>query len=83
MRQKLDAVLEILDFFIPFEVLSGVGLVFAAENIADAYITTGTVPMVWIKVYVVFIVFIGIGRYASASSDEREELSDELDELVD
>ena len=83
MLDKLDAFIEIVDFFIPFEVLSGIGLVFAAENIVEAWLMSGSIPMVWVYIYLVFITLIGVGRYFSADDDELDELSDDFDELTE
>lgn len=83
MRRDLQALAGILNFIIPFEVVSAIGLVFALENIVEAYVTTGTIPMIWVQVYVVFIVLVGVVRLATADEEEMEELEDDFDELRD
>jgi len=82
-RENLKAIAGVLNFFIPFEVVSGIGLVFAMENVVDAWLTTGTVPMIWVYVYIVFALGIGLVTYLSADEEELEELSDDLDEIAD
>lgn len=81
MKDDLEAILGILDFIIPFEVVAAVGLVFAAENIVEAYIATGKVPIVWVQVYAVVVIVLAIVRYLSANEEELEDLEDDIDEI--
>jgi len=73
----------VLNFFVPFEVVSGIGLVFTMENIVDAWLSTGEVPMIWLQVYIVFALEIGVVTYLSADEEALEELADDLDEITD
>lgn len=83
MKDNFQAILGIVDFIIPFEVVSALGLVFTAENILEAYVTTGEIPMVWVWLYLVFVVAIGIVRLATANEEEIDVLEDDLEELTD
>lgn len=81
MKDNLQAVLGILDFIIPFEVVAAVGLVFAAENIVDSFVTTGEIPIVWVQVYIIVIIIIAGVRYLTADENEIEDLEDDIDEI--
>lgn len=81
MKDNFQAILGILDFIIPFEVVAAVGLVFAAENIVESYVTTGEIPIVWLQVYVVVILIVAGARYLAADDDEIEDLEDDIDEI--
>lgn len=83
VRETVEAIVGVVDFFIPFEVVSGVGLIFAMENILESWLSTGHVPMVWIQVYIVFAVGIGAIRYLSADDEDLEDLADDVDEITD
>ena len=80
--ERLQAVAGVLDFVVPFDVLSAVGLVFALENIVEAYITTGTIPAEWAAIYVAFAVVVGVVRYLSADDEEVAGFEEDLDELA-
>jgi len=83
LRKNVEAVAGVLNFFVPFEVVSGIGLVFTMENIVDAWLSTGEVPMIWLQVYIVFALEIGVVTYLSADEEALEELADDLDEITD
>jgi hypothetical protein len=82
---KLNALLGIIGFFIPAEVLSAVLLVFAMENVLDelfqAYVPEAAGASVWIALYVVGICAISLMNYLSATDEELEDLSDDFDDL--
>jgi len=82
LREEVEAIAGVLNFFIPFEVVSGIGLVFAMENIVDSWLATGEVPMIWLQIYLVFAIGIGIITYLGADEDELEELADDLEEIT-
>lgn len=79
----VGAFVDILNFFVPFEVVSGVGLIFAMENIVEAWLETGQVPVIWIYVYIVFALGIGVVRYYTADESELDELEDDLDTITE
>jgi hypothetical protein len=83
MRDELKAIFGIVDFVIPFEVLSAVGLVFTMENILESFLTTGSVEMMWVYLYFVFVVIIAVFRLVSADEGEIDELVDDITELSD
>lgn len=83
LRENVEAVAGVLNFFVPFEVVSGIGLVFAMENIVDAWLSTGEVPMIWVQIYLVFAAGIGVITYLSADEEELEELADDLEEITE
>lgn len=82
---RFDALTDILNFFIPAEVLSAVLLVFTMENVLD-HLFTSLVPSgaggaTWVVVYVLSVIAISGLNYATADEEEREELGDDLDDL--
>lgn len=76
---RLRALLRALDFFVPMDVLLAVFMVFALENIVDALV--GDVGLhVWIVLYMVGVVMLGVAHYFSADEDERDEFEEDVDE---
>jgi hypothetical protein len=82
---RLNAVLGILDFFIPASVLSSVLLVFTMENILDhlfqVYVPENAGALGWVLVYILGITAISAMNYATADEEELEDLSDDLEDL--
>lgn len=74
------ALVRILDFFIPLEVLSSVLMVFVAENILDSLV--GPIGLYgWLTIYLVGVLVVSGLRYVSADDDELDELEDDLEDL--
>lgn len=74
------ALVRILDFFIPLEVLSSVLMVFVAENILDSLV--GSIGLYgWLTIYLVGVLVVSGLRYVSADDDELDELEDDLEDL--
>lgn len=82
---KLNALLGIIGFFIPAEVLSAVLLVFAMENVLDAafqmYVPDGAGAGAWLAIYVGGVIAVSVMNYAGATEEEREDLSENIDDL--
>lgn len=83
MRERVKGVLGIIDFIIPFEVITAVGLVFAAENIVESYLETGQIPLIWLEVYAVIVLLMAAGRILTANEEEIDELEDDYEDLTD
>ena len=83
MREELEAVAGIVNFIIPADVVLAIGIVFALENVVEAYVTSGTVPMEWVWIYLAGVVVLGVIRFVTADEEEMDELEDDLDELRD
>lgn len=85
MREKLSAVAGIIDFFIPADVLTAVLLVFTLENVLDQLFSTHVPPKYeavgWFLVYALGVISIGVINYVSAEDDEREDLTDDLEDI--
>lgn len=79
------ALLAVIDFFIPAEVLSAVLLVFTMENILDhafeAFIPSGFQGIGWVAVYILGILAISGMNYITADDDELSELTDDIKDL--
>lgn len=83
MREELEAVAGIVNFIIPVDVVLAIGIVFALENVVEAYVTSGTVPMEWVWIYLAGVIVLGVIRFVTADEEEMDELEDDLDELRD
>jgi len=77
---RLRALLDILDFFVPLEVLTSVFLVFVGEMIFERVIGEVGV-MTLLLIYIGGIALTSVLRYLSADSEEREYLADDIDDL--
>lgn len=82
---NLRALLRVIDFFIPIEVLSAVLMVFALENVIDYYFTL-YVPehlmgRAWLAVYIVGLLIIAGLNLAAADEDELDELEEDVIDL--
>jgi len=77
---RLRALLDILDFFVPLEVLTSVFLVFVGEMIFERVIGEVGV-MTLLLIYIGGIALTSVLRYLSADSEEREDLADDIDDL--
>lgn len=82
---RLDSIAGILNFFVPADVLSSVLLVFTMENVLDhtfsALIPPEWEAKAWVLVYIIGVLAISSLNYVTADEEEREELSDDLDDL--
>jgi len=77
---RFRAVLDILDFFVPLEVLTSVFLVFVGEMIFEQVV--GEVGLTsLLLIYLGGIVLTSVLRYLTADEEEREELGDDIDDL--
>lgn len=79
------AFLRVIDFFVPMEVLSAVFLIFALENVIDIVVSIHlpeASPLgVWVAIYLIGVLVMGLANYYSADEEELEELGDDLEEL--
>lgn len=79
-RSRFRALLDVLDFFVPLEVLTSVFLVFVGEMIFEEVV--GEVSLVILLViYLSGIVLTSALRYLTANEDELDDLEDDLDDL--
>jgi hypothetical protein len=82
---KLRSVAGIINFFIPVDVAMGVLLIFSMENAFEqsfnAYVPSDMEVFAWVAVYIFGIGLLGLVNYWSADAEEREDLSEDLDEL--
>lgn len=77
---RLRAILDIVDFFVPLEVLTSVFLVFVGEMIFERVV--GEVGLVTLLlIYLSGIVLTSVLRYLTADDEEREELEDDIEDL--
>lgn len=83
MREDLEAVAGIVNFIIPVDVVLAIGIVFALENVVESYVTSGTIAMEWVWIYLAGVVVLGVIRLVTADEEEMDELEDDLDELTD
>lgn len=83
----LQAVLRVIDFFFPLEVISAVLLIFAMENVLDYYIQLylgdGATGLAWLVVYLVGVTLVSLLNYIQADEAERNELEDDWDDITD
>ena len=77
---RLRALLDILDFFVPLEVLTSVFLVFVGEMIFERVVGEVGV-MTLLLIYIGGVALTSVLRYLSADSEEREDLADDIDDL--
>jgi hypothetical protein len=82
---RLESLTAVFDFFVPADVLSSVLLVFTMENVLgyffSAFIPEKYEVVGWIAVYLIGMMWITATSYLTATDLEREELSDDLEEL--
>lgn len=83
----LRALLRVIDFFIPVDVLSAVLLVFAMENVLEYYFTIyvgeSATGQAWLVVYVLGLLLVAALNVLSADAEEIDELEDDVDDLLD
>lgn len=79
-RSRLRALLDILDFFVPLEVLTSVFLVFVGEMVFEQIVGTASLESL-LLIYLLGIVLTSTLRYLTADEDERAELDEDLDDL--
>jgi hypothetical protein len=77
---RIDAIIDIIDFFVPLEVVTSVLLVFVAELIFEAVIGAVALPIL-VLIYLVGILVTSGLRYMSADESEVEDLMDDIDDL--
>lgn len=77
---KIRALFQVIDFFLPTDVLLAVFMVFALENIV-AQIVGDVGVVVWLALYVVGTAILGLTRYLSADEEEMEDLQEDFDDL--
>lgn len=77
---KIRAIIDIIDFFVPLEVLTSVFLVFVGELIFEAVVGAVALPAL-VGIYLLGILLTSALRYLSADEDEISELEDDLDDL--
>lgn len=76
----IDAILRLIDHFLPLDVISSVFLVFALENVME--LTLGEIGLVgWITVYVVGIVVVSALNLVSADEEEIEDIREDIDDV--
>lgn len=80
MRSRLRALLDILDFFVPLEVVTSIFLIFVGEMIFERIIGEVSVTTL-VMIYLAGIFVTSILRYLSADEEEREDLTDDIDDL--
>lgn len=81
-----QAIIRVLDFFVPVDVLSAVLLVFAMENVLESYVTTyvdQTSGLFWLGVYICGLLLVALLNYVSADDHERAELGADVDDVFD
>lgn len=80
---NIRAILGVLDFFIPVDVVLAVMLVFAMENIVETLIGGNPGLAVWVALYVLGILVLSASNYLSADEEELEDLNEDLEDLSD
>lgn len=77
---RLRALLDILDFFVPLEVLTSVFLVFVGEMIFEMVVGEVSL-MILLVIYLVGIALTSVLRYLSADDEEMADLVADIDDL--
>jgi hypothetical protein len=81
IRRRISACFSIVDFFVPIDVLTSVLVVFSLENVVDAYVGAETVGVSgWILIAFVGLILVNL---ASIEPEERDELEDHLEDMMD
>lgn len=84
MFPRIQKLLQVIDFIVPFDVLIAVVVVFSLENYVDhavqQYAPTAP-PELWLLFAGVGLILFGLFRYVTATDDEFDELEDELEDI--